>query len=88
MKRASGAISAAMGAYALSYGRPKRVTSSAAANRVINAVWLLVGLGDPSGDGRFHRRGRGYLLAHSGAHRRFRRGLALQRRFYCGTTQA
>lgn len=41
MVGASGAISAVMGAFALSFGRAKRVTSSARANRWINIAWLL-----------------------------------------------
>jgi membrane associated rhomboid family serine protease len=39
---ASGAISAVMGAFALSFGRAKQVTRSVALNRWINALWLLV----------------------------------------------
>jgi membrane associated rhomboid family serine protease len=39
---ASGAISAVIGAFALSFGRAKRVTSSPALNRWINALWLLI----------------------------------------------
>ncbi|HEX5239358.1 MAG TPA: rhomboid family intramembrane serine protease [Sphingomicrobium sp.] len=39
---ASGAISAVIGAFALSFGRAKRVTNSPALNRWINALWLLV----------------------------------------------
>lgn len=42
MVGASGAISAVIGAFALSFGRAKRVTSSPAVNRWINALWLLV----------------------------------------------
>ena len=42
MVGASGAISAVMGAFALSFGRAKRVTSSLALNRWINAIWLMV----------------------------------------------
>ncbi|MES2136607.1 MAG: rhomboid family intramembrane serine protease, partial [Pseudomonadota bacterium] len=42
MVGASGAISAVIGAFALSFGRAKRITSSPAVNRWINAVWLLV----------------------------------------------
>jgi membrane associated rhomboid family serine protease len=42
MVGASGAISAVIGAFALSFGRAKRVTSSARLNRWINVVWLLV----------------------------------------------
>jgi membrane associated rhomboid family serine protease len=39
---ASGAISAVMGAFALSFGRAKHITRSARVNRWINIVWLLV----------------------------------------------
>ena len=39
---ASGAISAVVGAFALSYGRPKRLVSSPALNRALNAMWLLI----------------------------------------------
>jgi membrane associated rhomboid family serine protease len=39
---ASGAISAVMGAFALSFGRAKRVSASPAVNRWVNAAWLLV----------------------------------------------
>jgi membrane associated rhomboid family serine protease len=38
---ASGAISAVIGAFALSFGRAKHITSSARVNRWINIVWLL-----------------------------------------------
>jgi len=38
---ASGAISAVIGAYSLSFGRAKRITGSARINRWINAAWLL-----------------------------------------------
>ena len=39
---ASGAISAVIGAFALSFGRPRQFTSSSTANRWINAIWLMV----------------------------------------------
>ena len=39
---ASGAISAVIGAFALSFGRAKMITRSARLNRWINIVWLLV----------------------------------------------
>jgi membrane associated rhomboid family serine protease len=38
---ASGAISAVVGAFALSYGQPKRLVQSPALNRALNAAWLL-----------------------------------------------
>lgn len=42
MVGASGAISAIVGAFALSFGRPKAFTSTFRLNRWINVVWLLV----------------------------------------------
>ena len=41
MVGASGAISAVMGAYALSFGRAKRVTNNFQLNRWINVAWLM-----------------------------------------------
>ena len=38
---ASGAISAVIGAFALSFGETKRITGSPWLNRLINAAWLL-----------------------------------------------
>jgi membrane associated rhomboid family serine protease len=38
---ASGAISAVVGAYALSFGRPRMFTRSLTVNRWINALWLM-----------------------------------------------
>ena len=38
---ASGAISAVIGAFALSFGETKRITRSARLNRLLNAAWLL-----------------------------------------------
>jgi len=42
MVGASGAISAVIGAFALSFGRARRITSSPVLNRWINAAWLMV----------------------------------------------
>jgi membrane associated rhomboid family serine protease len=42
MVGASGAVSAVIGAYSLSFGRPRRITQSPRLNRWINALWLLV----------------------------------------------
>ena len=39
---ASGAISAVVGAFALSYGQPKKLVASPGLNRFLNAIWLLV----------------------------------------------
>jgi membrane associated rhomboid family serine protease len=76
---ASGAISAVMGAFALSFGRAKRVTSSATLNRWINALWLLVAwvvlqvmMGMLAGS-------QGYLLATPAHVGGFAIGLLLQR---------
>jgi len=41
MVGASGAVSAVIGAFSLSFGRPRRFTSSLQLNRWINALWLL-----------------------------------------------
>jgi membrane associated rhomboid family serine protease len=38
---ASGAISGLIGAFALSFGRPRRVVKSESVNRWLNAAWLL-----------------------------------------------
>lgn len=38
---ASGAISAVIGAFALSFGQQKKIVSSASLNRSLNALWLL-----------------------------------------------
>lgn len=38
---ASGAIGAIIGAFALSFGRPKQIVRSQRLNRAINALWLL-----------------------------------------------
>ena len=76
---ASGAISAVIGAFALSFGRPRRFTSSPTANRWINALWLMVAwvvlqlmMGWLAG-------GQGYLLATPAHVGGFAAGLLLQR---------
>ena len=76
---ASGAISAVIGAFALSFGRAKQVTRSARLNRWINIVWLLaawvvlqVMMGILAG-------GQGYLLATPAHVGGFLAGLLLQR---------
>ena len=76
---ASGAISAVMGAFALSFGRAKPFTSNLMVNRWINVAWLLVAwtvlqammgwLGDQQG----------YLLATPAHVGGFAAGLLLQR---------
>jgi membrane associated rhomboid family serine protease len=79
MVGASGAVSAIVGAFALSFGRAKRVTSSARLNRWINIVWLLVAwvvlqfmVGWLAG-------GQGFLLATPAHIGGFLAGLLLQR---------
>ena len=79
MVGASGAISAVMGAFALSFGRARMITRSPAVNRWINAVWLMAAwivlqlmmgwLGDQQG----------YLLATPAHVGGFAAGLILQR---------
>jgi membrane associated rhomboid family serine protease len=76
---ASGAISAVIGAYALSFGRAKALTSNLWLNRWINIAWLLIAwvalqyamgwLGDQ----------KGYLLATPAHVGGFAAGLLLQR---------
>lgn len=39
---ASGAVSAVVGAFALSYGQPRRLVRNPAVNRALNALWLLI----------------------------------------------
>ena len=79
MVGASGAISAVMGAFALSFGRAKRVTKSIRLNRWINVVWLMVAwivlqfmMGWLAG-------GEGYLVATPAHVGGFATGLLLQR---------
>ena len=76
---ASGAISAVMGAFALSFGRAKAFTSNLRVNRWINVVWLLIAwivlqmmMGWLAG-------GQGYLLATPAHVGGFAAGLLLQR---------
>jgi membrane associated rhomboid family serine protease len=79
MVGASGAISAVLGAYALSFGRAKRVTNNFQLNRWINVAWLMVAwvvlqlmMGWLAG-------GQGYLLATPAHIGGFAAGLLLQR---------
>lgn len=76
---ASGAISAVMGAYSLSYGRPKMITSSARVNRWINALWLLVAWTAIQALVGMIAGGQGYLLATPAHIGGFAAGLLLQR---------
>lgn len=79
MVGASGAISAVIGAFALSFGRARRITSSPALNRWINAIWLMIAwvvlqlmMGWLAGQ-------QGYLLATPAHVGGFAAGLLLQR---------
>ena len=79
MVGASGAISAVVGAFALSFGRPKRVTNNFRLNRWINVAWLMAAwvvlqlmMGWLAG-------GQGYLLATPAHIGGFAAGLLLQR---------
>jgi membrane associated rhomboid family serine protease len=79
MVGASGAISAVVGAFALSFGRAKRVTSSIRVNHWINVAWLLAAwvvlqmmVGWTAG-------GEGYLLATPAHIGGFIAGVLLQR---------
>src|SRR5689334_12346149 len=79
MVGASGAISAVMGAFALSFGRAKAFTSNLRINRWINVAWLMVAwivlqvmMGWLAG-------GQGYLLATPAHIGGFAAGLLLQR---------
>ena len=79
MVGASGAISAVMGAFALSFGRAKRITNNFHLNRWINVIWLMVAwivlqlmMGWLAGS-------QGYLLATPAHIGGFAAGLLLQR---------
>jgi membrane associated rhomboid family serine protease len=79
MVGASGAISAVVGAFALSFGRAKRVTNNLRLNRWINVIWLMIAwivleimMGWLAG-------GQGYLLATPAHIGGFAAGLLLQR---------
>ena len=76
---ASGAISAVMGAFALSYGRARAFTNNLALNRWINVAWLMaawVVLQLMMGWLRYQQ---GYLLATPAHVGGFAAGLVLQR---------
>jgi membrane associated rhomboid family serine protease len=79
MVGASGAISAVMGAFALSFGRAKQVTKSARVNRWINIVWLLAAWIVLQAMMGWLAGGQGYLLATPAHIGGFLAGLLLQR---------
>lgn len=79
MVGASGAISAVIGAYALSFGRAKRVSSSPTINRWVNVVWLLAAWVVLQAMTGWLANGQGYLLATPAHIGGFVAGLLLQR---------
>ena len=76
---ASGAISAVIGAYALSFGRARPVTSNLAANRWLNAIWLMVAWAVLQAMMGWLGNQQGYLLATPAHVGGFAAGLLLQR---------
>jgi len=76
---ASGAISAILGAYALSFGRAKPFTSNLRVNRLINVVWLLVAWTVLQAMTGWLGNQQGYLLATPAHVGGFAVGLLLQR---------
>jgi len=79
MVGASGAISAIMGAFALSFGRAKRFTGSFRLNRWINVLWLLAAWVVLQMMMGWLMGGQGYLLATPAHIGGFAAGLLLQR---------
>jgi membrane associated rhomboid family serine protease len=79
MVGASGAISAVMGAYALSFGRAKMLTRSPTLNRWINAIWLMIAWTILQAMMGWLAGGQGYLLATPAHVGGFAAGLLLQR---------
>jgi len=79
MVGASGAISAVMGAFALSFGRAKAFTSNLRVNRWINVFWLLVAWVVLQMMMAWLAGGQGYLLATPAHVGGFAAGLLLQR---------
>jgi membrane associated rhomboid family serine protease len=79
MVGASGAISAVMGAFALSFGRAKPFTSNLRVNRWINIVWLMVAWIVLQAMMGWLAGGQGYLLATPAHIGGFLAGLLLQR---------
>jgi membrane associated rhomboid family serine protease len=76
---ASGAISAVVGAFALSFGRAKPLTSNLMVNRWINVVWLLVAWTVLQAMMGWLGNQQGYLLATPAHVGGFAAGLLLQR---------
>jgi membrane associated rhomboid family serine protease len=76
---ASGAISAVMGAFALSFGRAKAFTRNLRVNRWINVLWLMVAWVVLQVMMTWLAGGEGYLLATPAHIGGFAAGLLLQR---------
>ncbi|MEO6224916.1 MAG: rhomboid family intramembrane serine protease [Sphingomicrobium sp.] len=76
---ASGAISAVIGAYSLSFGRAKMLTRSPAINRWINALWLMISWAVLQAMMGWLGGAQGYLLATPAHIGGFAAGLLLQR---------
>ena len=79
MVGASGAISAVIGAFALSFGRTKAFTGNATINRWINVAWLMVAWIILETMMAWLAGGQGYLLATPAHIGGFAAGLLLQR---------
>jgi membrane associated rhomboid family serine protease len=79
MVGASGAISAVVGAFALSFGRAKMLTRSPRVNRWINALWLMIAWTVLQAMMGWLAGGQGYLLATPAHVGGFAAGLLLQR---------
>ena len=79
MVGASGAISGVIGAFALSFGRPKRLVKSDKVNRLLNALWLLAAWVVLQLMTAFLAGARGMLVATAAHVGGFLTGLALQR---------
>ena len=76
---ASGAISAVMGAFALSFGRARAFTNNLRINRWINVLWLLIAWIVLQIMMAWLAGGQGYLLATPAHVGGFAAGLLLQR---------
>jgi membrane associated rhomboid family serine protease len=76
---ASGAISAIIGAYALSFGRARTFTNSLRVNRWINVVWLMIAWAVLQAMMGWLGNQQGYLLATPAHVGGFAAGLLLQR---------
>jgi len=76
---ASGAISAVIGAFALTFGQQKRIVGSAGLNRALNALWLLTAWVVLQLMTAFLAGAQGYLLATPAHIGGFLAGLLLER---------